>query len=126
MYRDVTLAPEDVEWDDPARDLMSTLSNAVWDEGTAWAMIREHGIEVALEAVSRLRRVVANQLRRRAVTDLTDSEWSRRAGAKVIYLRQMRGKLRTEYRREYGNDRYMAWQKAFDRRWPRAEWGNAR
>lgn len=121
MYRDVTLAPDDIEWERPER---SQASLAIFSDRAFNAYVEEHGVDASLEKFTYIHRQIANQLISRAVDkDTPLGWWESRAIHAVHRAKKRRQQLRAMLRRRDGDvaaERVIA---ALTIRNPRAEWG---
>lgn len=121
MYRDVTLAPDDIEWDAPVgRERLkdAAFNRAVFDE-----VLGGLGPVEALTQFTRLHRAVANQLIVTATDDPLSSSWAGKTIALCFRLKKCRNRARWAVRDALGTaggDELIA---ALDVRYPRAEWG---
>lgn len=121
MFRDVSLAPDDVEW---VRSDDDDLKDALFDDHQFELFVVREGLPVALELVTALHRKVANQLIRRAVSDRQSSRW---ASAAIHVCRQAkwrRRQLRRWLAAEVGRSEVDAPVEMLSLRYPRAEWGS--
>lgn len=120
-YMDVSLAPDDVEWDRwPDRE---DVKDACFDRHLFELFVVEHGLVGALERVTQFHREVANQLIRRAVDDPLSSRWAGRTIWLCRHVKSRRDELRRMLYREHGYEDAHAFIDGLDRRWPRAMWG---
>jgi len=118
----VTLGYEPVEWFDPD---MENAKAAIRDDAAFERYVLRHGVAFALEQVSRLHRVIANQLIRSAVKNTDHSDWASRAIFICNRAKRRRGQLRRMYRDTFGPERTALFIHNFDSTHPRAEWGSA-
>lgn len=117
----VTLGHEDVDWFDPVMDAVKA---ALWNEHAFDAYVEFHGVALALENVSKLHRLVANQMIEVAVTREQPSEWAWRAITVCRQAKKRRNQLRRHYRTVFGQQRYDRFLTNFSAVHPRAEWGS--
>lgn len=117
----VTLGHEQVEWFDPDMD---EAKSALFDDGRFLDYIEGHGVALALERVSKLHRVVANQLIRLAITDPADSDWAARAIWLCGKAKYRRRQLRRRYAETFDTERLALFIQNFNTLHPRAVWGS--
>ncbi len=122
-YADVTLAPDDIEWDDD-RALRRRVVEAAFSDRKFELFLVEHGLTVALELVTEQHRWVANQLIRVAAADPTASDWARHKIGRCNRLKKRRNQLRRLLTAEIGYDEAGVIIRALDERFPRAVWGS--
>lgn len=121
-YRDVTLAPDDIEWftKQPSNEL---LKDAVFNQSVFDRLIADTGLDEALKLFTRLHRAVANQLIEYAVDDPDASDWGRRTIALCFRLKKRRNQLRGMLRARDGWDAVAVVVARYNEWWPRAVWG---
>lgn len=119
-YRDVTLAPDDIEWDDKESEVKASLF--VDEDFTD--LVLEHTVEGALELVTAFHRKVANQLIAAAV-DTCEGRWEVRTIALSRRAKKRRQELRRWYMARHGQRALQDEVFRLDAKYPRAEWGSA-
>lgn len=121
MYRDVTLAPDDIEWVAPVD--RERLKDAAFDQAVFDQILNDLGPKETLTQFTRIHRTVANQLIRKATFDPLSSAWARRAIGLCGRLKRRRNQARGVLRATVGvveAERFIA---ALDYQFPRAVWG---
>lgn len=123
MYRDVSLAPDDIEWvHDNDHD---GLKSIVWDDTDFHDYIALRGLEDALEAVHHFHRVIANQLIERATKDPESSDWAHRTISLCRRVKARRQELRRAYIVVYGPKALQLEVERLSDLYPRSVWGSA-
>lgn len=122
MYRDVTLAPDDIEWIGVVTD--AQLKDAVFNQEQFDAVVAELGVREALNQFTRLHRVIANQLIVTATTDPLSSPWARRTIVLCFRLKKRRNQIRWMLRNEIGVPATDVVLAELDAQYPRAAWGS--
>lgn len=125
-YRDVTLAPDDIEWDD-GRDRFDRLQPLTfWHADDAFThYVEQTGVVVALEEFTEFHRHIANQLIARAVKRMDAGDWASRTIRLCKALKRRRNMLRAWTVELLGVDEAEALFDVLDSRWPRAVWGSS-
>jgi hypothetical protein len=123
-YSDVTLSPDDIDWDD-GRAERKWIIDAAYSQSQFELFVVEHGLPVALELFTEQHRWVANQLIRVAADDPHRSEWARHKIFRCNRLKKRRNQLRRMLAAEIGWDETQTVIDGLDARFPRAEWGTA-
>lgn len=122
-YADVTLAPDDIEWEKPV-SVYADLQDAVFDDALFAAFVEHNGVQVALEKVTEFHRVISNQLIRRAVSEYTSSKWAGRTIRLCRSIKRRRNELRRWLVANVGQDEGAKVISLLDDLYPRAEWGS--
>jgi hypothetical protein len=126
-YKDITLAPDDIEWLKPTDGAQGSghdrLKWIIWDDDEFNAYVGEHGIEEAHERVHRFHRDVANQLIARGVRSRLESDWAWRAIGLCRQVKFRRQELRRWYQVHHGQTALMTEAARLDAAYPRATWG---
>lgn len=123
MYRDVSLAPDEVEWVRwPDRE---DVKDAAFDDHAFELFVVEHGLVGALERVTQFHREVANQLIARGVRELS-TPWRIRAVVLARAVKRRRGQLRGMLAAEVGWPVVNELVAELIVRYPRAEWCSER
>lgn len=121
-YRDVTLAPDDIEWDRwPDRE---EVKDALYDDEAYAFFLIKHGLIGALEQITRFHREVANQLIVRAVDEYQRDGWVGRTMRLCRKAKWRRNQLRGLLRAEMGFREAAVAIEEIRLRNPRAEWGS--
>ena len=121
-YSDVTLSPDDIEWDDE-RMMRREIINAAYSQTRFELFVVEHGLTESLELFTERHRWIANQLIRVAADDPTASDWARHKIFRCNRLKKRRNQLRRMLAAEIGWDETRMVIDALDARFPRAVWG---
>jgi hypothetical protein len=124
-YRDVTLAPDDIEWVDPSRERCGYLQPLVFNWDAFNTHVEQVGVLVALEQFTEFHRHVANQLIGRAVKDPSSSGWAARTISLCHALKLRRGVLRARAIEVLGEGDALVLFDVLKSRWPRAVWGSS-
>lgn len=121
-YRDVTLAPDDVEWstDRPT----NPVKEAVFDDDAFRSILTDKGARETLELFHKFHRDIANQLIVRAVVDACESEWTRRAVNLCRAAKVRRDVARRVFQVEHGVAAELEFRQQLRRKYPRAVWGS--
>lgn len=121
-YKDVTLAPDDIEWstDRPT----NPVKEAVFDDACFRSILTDKGARETLELFHKFHRDIANQLIVRAVTDACESEWTRRAVHVCRAAKVRRDVARRVFQVEHGVAAELEFRQALRRKYPRAVWGS--
>jgi hypothetical protein len=119
-YKAVTLGDEDVEWIDEDRELI----DSIWTDETFREHVEQNGLTETLEAVTRLHRVIANQLIERAISRYDHSAWSMRAINLAGRIKKRRNELRRYYGVQNGFGALANFRRDLEAKYPRAEWGS--
>lgn len=119
-YKAVTLGDEDVEWINEDQDLI----DSIWADETFREYTEQHGLPETLEAVTRLHRVIANQLIERAISRYDHSAWSMRAINLAGRIKKRRNELRRYYAVQNGWPELIALKREIELKYPRAMWGS--
>ena len=120
-YSDVTLSPEDIEWDRwPDRE---DVKDALFNNNQFDLFLVSNGLDGALERVTQFHREVANQLIVRAVDTYRPGGWVGRTIRLCRRAKARRNQLRRLLAAEIGWDETQLVIDALDARFPRAVWG---
>ena len=120
-YSDVTLSPDDIDWDRP----QDPVKVAVFDENAFWEILTTHGAERTVELFHAFHRDVANQLIRTATKSPDVSSWAARAIGLCGAAKWRRNMARRIYRLEHGVTAELEYRHQLATKYPRAEWGAA-
>lgn len=120
-YRDVTLSPDDIEWE--WADDYDGLKSIVFDDDQFADFVDQHGLEIALEKVHRFFRAIANQLIERGVSKL-DTSWKNRAVRLSRAIKRRRAALVRAYRDAHGEADMQRFTTALALKYPRAVFGS--
>lgn len=112
-YRDVTLSPDDIEWD------FTTVYRASRNAEALEDFVRENGLDGAIENLTRAHRIVANKLiRQQAHENMTKKNWQQAYAARKF--KKARAILNRRREEIYGFEDTQAFLIALRKRYPRA------
>ena len=125
-YRDVTLAPDDIQWDDGRERFAHLQMLSFWHADNAFNQyVTINGPVNVLVEFTEFHRHIANQLIVRGIDRMDVSDWAARTIRLCKALKRRRNMLRGVVGERFGETVLVELVTKLDARFPRAEWGTS-